>query len=319
MLRRVLRSQLWTREGRRARKVIAQKRARAAAPEVYTEWPAVSLIVQSFNHRGNVERIVDSLRRTAAEELIVCEDGSLDGSDLAWRQHLQRPNDFLILSNDLHEIRTYNRAASLSRGEIIGFLQDDDIPPRSPDWLSDAISLFRRHPGLAVLGCWNGCVLDLGDFDRSVGYGPNYFERSGEPISHLDPETGIPFMYVDVVGIGPIFCRRTDFEALGGFESRLSEPGEPGIWLDYDLCLRAWTSGRHVGLYETAPFDRNVGGQGTVLYSGAKRFENWSKNGRHVERSFGAQMSSIHRTLAELNSSLSRRLEPTREKRSPAG
>ena len=69
-------------------------------------------------------------------------------------------------TNDLHELRTYSGAAGL-RGEFIVFLQDDDMPPRSTEWLSNALSLLRKHPKLSLLGCWNGCVLDLGDLERS--------------------------------------------------------------------------------------------------------------------------------------------------------
>ena len=295
------------------RKVMARKRASAAAGRTYSHTPSVSVLIQSFNHRSNIPAIVESIRRTAADELIVCEDGSSDGSERIWRRHLDRPNDFLIITNDLHELRSYSRAAALARGEFIVFLQDDDIPPRTTDWLSHALSLLRRHPKLAVLGCWNGCVLDLDDLESSVLYGPNDWElgagwtRSEDPIPSLDPELKLPFMFIDVVGIGPVFCRRKDFEALGGFDLSLSAPGEPGIWLDYEICLRAWVSGLQVGLYETEPFERNVGGRGTMLFGGGKRAENWRRNRRYVEGQFGSQLDSVHRTIGELNRQLAPR------------
>jgi glycosyltransferase involved in cell wall biosynthesis len=280
------------------------KRTRTASPYVYSNTPMLSIVLQSFNHRDNIPDIVDSIRRTAADEVIVCEDGSSDGSERVWRRHLDRPNDFLIISNDLHEIRSYNRAVGLARGEFIVFLQDDDIPPKTAGWVSDAIELFRSHPKLAVLGCWNGCVLDLADFDESISYGPNDWEGTGRPVASVDPKSLVPFRFIDVVGIGPMFCRRKDFEALGGFDLRLAAPGEPGIWLDYDICLRAWISGRQVGLYETESFERNVGGRGTLLFGGAKRLENWRQNRAHVEREFGDRIDAVHSMIAELNASL---------------
>ena len=65
---------LLTKKGRTIEKVKARKAARAASPYIYTDSPSVSLVLQSFNHRDNIERIVDRLRLTVAYELIVCED-----------------------------------------------------------------------------------------------------------------------------------------------------------------------------------------------------------------------------------------------------
>ena len=120
----------------------------------------------------------------------------------------------------------------------------------------------------------------------------------------MEPESGLPFAFVDAVGIGPVFFRRTDFEALGGFDLRLSGPGEPGIWLDYDICLRAWVSGRQVGAYESEAFKRNVGGQGTVMFANSTRWNNYLKNLKHVERTFADRFGSVRRTIDDLNQDL---------------
>jgi GT2 family glycosyltransferase len=268
----------------------------------------VSLVIQSFNHRRNIPRIADALRRTGADELIVCEDGSVDGSGKAWRRKLTRPNDFLIESNDLHEIRTYNRAVGLARGEFVGLLQDDDIPPDDPRWVADAVGLFRRHPGLAILGCWNGWTFDFRDFERSTGspVGPG----DSVEAAHAGPfgvrQAGVRFAFVDAVGIGPFFVRRSAFESLGGFDPRLSGPGEPGIWLDYELCLRAWSSGMQVGLFESAAFRRNVGGQGTMMFSGSKRRDNYRANLARVDDAYAEDFSAIRTRIDELNLELAR-------------
>ena len=210
------------------------------------------------------------VRATCADEIIVCEDGSVDGSEVEWRKYLTRPNDFLIQTNDLHEIRTYNRAANLAAGEFICAMQDDDIPPEDPSWASDALTLFRKYPRLAVVGPWHGWAVDFDDprYPVLAHFGAPPFP--GKPFPHIpfsDDAIGKPFMFVEFVGIGPIFFRRSVFQELGQFDLSFSGVGEAGIWLDYDFCLRAWLAGRQVGVYSSAPFERNVGGQGTMIYS----------------------------------------------------
>ena len=300
-----------TKKGQLVRKVKARKAARAAMPYTYNETPKVSLIIQSFNHRGNIEKIVERLRLTALDELIVCEDGSVDGSEKAWREQLNRPNDFVILSNDLHEIRTYNRAISLAHGEIVGVLQDDDIPPLNPAWVADVVTLFANHPDLAILGCWNGWAYNYdsaeADFDKivlsHVGVGLN-FDQPVNPVPRRDPTSGLPFAFVESVGIGPMFFRRKDFLELGSFDLQLSGPGEPGIWLDYDLCLKAWLSGRQVGVYESDAFERNIGGQGTTMFTGTKRWDNFDTNRKLMQRLHAGHIGEVRRKIDALNETL---------------
>ena len=72
------------------------KLERSKLPHVYTDNPSLSILIQSFNHGKNIPTIMERLRLTCADEIIVCEDGSVDGSEVEWRRHLTRPNDFLI-------------------------------------------------------------------------------------------------------------------------------------------------------------------------------------------------------------------------------
>jgi GT2 family glycosyltransferase len=266
----------------------------------------MALVVQSFNHRPNIARIVERVRQTAVEEFIVCEDGSVDGSDRVWQAVLDRPNDFLILSNDLHEIRTYNRAISLSRAEFVGIMQDDDIPPADPTWVTDAIALLRASPQLAVLGCWNGWALDYENPESLVltHIGGEMNRMVDEPVHAIptrDARMNVPFCFIESVGVGPLFVRRAVFEELGGFDVALSAPGESGIWLDYELCIRAWLAGYQVALYESAPFTRNVGRQGTIVFDPKSRIANSVRNHAIVTERYRGRIAPVRAAIEELN------------------
>ena len=64
----------------------------------------------------------------------------------------------LAFSNDIHELRAYNRLAHVATAEFLVFAQDDDKPdvedPSSLSWLLDGLSLMRRHKDLALLGAY---------------------------------------------------------------------------------------------------------------------------------------------------------------------
>ena len=54
------------------------------------------------------------------------------------------------------QVRGYNRAASVARGELLAFSQDDRLPPNSTAWVDAVIGAFRLLPSLAVLGLHRG-------------------------------------------------------------------------------------------------------------------------------------------------------------------
>ena len=111
----------------------------------YVERPQLAFIVHSFNRISNLEQIFRGLRSLGPHELIVCDDGSVDGSHQRWLELLNRPNDFLIHSNDLHEIRATDRAIRYARSEIVCLVQDDDLIPAEASWLDAVLSRVRRR------------------------------------------------------------------------------------------------------------------------------------------------------------------------------
>ena len=291
-------------------KVARAKQARAESGLRYDEAPTLSFVVLSFNHRRNIPAILDRLRLVSGAEIIVCEDGSVDGSTDEWLDRLDRPNEFLVHSNDIHEIRAYNRAIGLARGEFVCVLQDDDIPPADDGWVRHALSLMRHDERMAILGANQGWVLDLaGSLDkiraRAVyGYAEGPTWTYVKPIPTHAQAVDVPFMYVEGVSVGPIFYRRHTFLALGEFDTAFSAPGEPGILFDHDICLRAWLAGWRVGVYGPAPFEKYVGGQGTLLFASGIRKRNAVVNFRRIHERYAGVQSAVDAETARLNGAL---------------
>jgi len=276
-------------------KVKAKKNEIKRSGHYYNDSPLISLIILSFNHRSNIKPIIESLRLSGAQELIVCEDGSIDGSLEEWMKYLFYPNDFLIRSNDLHEIRSYDRAINLAKGEIVCILQDDDIPPSDNDWIDIPLKLFNRFPKLAVIGGYQG---------RGFGNYRIYYGYNKQSIPYLDPDLRVPFMFVLGVNVGPIFYRKKAYNHIGGFDYSYSKPGDPGIVFDHELCLKAWLNGWQVGLYEPKGFIMDIGEGGTKTFSNTDRGNHKKKNQARFMHTYEGEIEHYYRITEKLNNSL---------------
>jgi glycosyltransferase involved in cell wall biosynthesis len=210
------------------------EKSRGSAPkEVYKRNPQISIILQFFNKRPNIKSIIEALRLTTAEEIIIIDDGSIDGSYEDWIKYLDQPNDFLLRCNDLFEVRTYDRAISMARGELICLLQDDDIPPRNNTWIEQALTLFDTLPDLLILGGRSG--LDFLMPDPVDPNKPSEYERIGDiggcpgvnkhriydTALYREPTSGIPFMFTSSVNRAPYICKEKTFSGTGWNQSRV--------------------------------------------------------------------------------------------------
>ncbi len=243
----------------------------------YTDTPRVTMILQFFNKRQNIKKIIDNLRLTNAEEIIVIDDGSIDGSYQDWMQYLNRPNDFLLRCNDIFEVRTYDRAIRMARGEFVCLLQDDDIPPPNNIWVEQALTLFDTFPELMILGGRDGLELmipDPVDTNDQQGYrrigdilnwpGMHKVRVYGPP-QYLETNSGIPFMFTMTVNRAPTFLRRSEFLQMGGINQNYA----PFQFDDDDACIRAWLAGGKVGFYPSS-FGRNFDVGGMSLFNKEK-------------------------------------------------
>lgn len=245
-------------------------RCRCLIPDVYAgRQPRLSAIVQSFNHHANIPNISRALKGSSfVEEIVISEDGSTDGSLHDWHAALPDSSHFIIRSNNLHELRSYNRAMRMAAGDFVVLLQDDDLLPISDEWIANAVKLFEALPDLGVLGGYIGQL-----WDHATGLGFEFGEqrsthgglRSGntKPLQYIEPTTGLPFMYVECAWIAPLFVRRSLLRKAGGLELTIAKRGEPGVWQDCVFSYEAWVNGYTVGAF-SARFERGAGGHGSA-------------------------------------------------------
>tara|TARA_B100000131_G_scaffold311928_1_gene345386 strand:+ start:4615 stop:5556 length:942 start_codon:yes stop_codon:yes gene_type:complete len=226
----------------------------------YSEHPKTCAILLSFNHVYNVDDLYEGLIESGFDEIIICEDGSIDGSFEAWRDKIKEKNHYILRSNDIHELRAYDKAIKMSDAEIFCLLQDDDMIPKNDDWVKEALEYFEDDPDLGILGGARG---RRATFTKTWGIGK---PGTTKPLEYIHPKTNKPFMYIENINIGPYFMKKDLYLQIGGFDKACSKAGEPGILFESEICYRAWEAGYHVALCDQ-PIKDTDDERGTIIFN----------------------------------------------------
>ena len=161
----------------------------------------VSYIIQYFNHRDNIIPMTDSLvglyDGTVENEEIIFHNDSNSDHDI-FNQLKDKYKQFsTIESDDIHEIRGYNKCIQKATGDYIVLMQDDDIIEKD-DWLKNCMILFEKFEDLAIIGCYCGGILPWNQF---------YMHK----IQNNDIQykfNDIVFEFVSWLNLGPFIIRK---------------------------------------------------------------------------------------------------------------
>jgi glycosyltransferase involved in cell wall biosynthesis len=196
--------------------------------------PQVSVLMPSLNQCDFIEVAARSVleQREAAVELLISDGGSTDGT-LGLLEKLTIefcPRLRWVSAADGGPANAINKALHSSRGDIIGWLNADDI--YAEDAVAAAVRSFAADAEL---------VMVYGEAD--------HVDASGRLLHRyptLPPSVGIEAFQAGCFICQPtVFMRRSIFEQLDGLDEELSTA------FDFDLWLRIfrWFPGRigHIG------------------------------------------------------------------------
>lgn len=204
--------------------------------------PLVSVITIFFNEERFLAEAVDSVLAQSYDrwELLLCDDGSTDGSPaIARRLANEHPDRIRYLEHPGHENRgmsaTRNLGLAHAAGELVAFLDADDAWVQEK--LSRQVQLLHEHPTAAAvygrLHVWHGWTRRPEDLAR------DYVQPLGGPPDTLvePPELLTRFLRDDLYTPSGLLFRRDVLDAVGGYEESFRGMHEDGIVLA-KICLR---------------------------------------------------------------------------------
>ena len=239
------------------------------------ELPKLSVVLQYFRMSRNIKLLLE-WKRCPGVELLV----NVDSDDPADRDWLPAPGsdhhshnatrlvaDTIVFSQNIHELRAYNRLARMARAPLLALVQDDNAPPVGCEYLQHLNTLFNDDPTLAIVGMnfgtttpWAPGVGGYKDADAGAHSRFAKVKRDWRRATASDDWTScIKAEYVSCTDIGPYVVRRDAFMRLGALDEGFSYPGQGGMGLDCELATRVWISGGSVALYDL----RGSGGKRT--------------------------------------------------------
>ena len=202
--------------------------------------PRASIVIPvfgAFAHTLACLRAIAAHPPRSAFEVIVVDDASPDDSLV----HLQAIDGLRVHARVANGgfIAACNDGASLARGDVLVFLNNDTVP--QPGWLDALLDTFDAHPDAGLVGAKllypDGRLQESGGVVFADGSGWNY--------GRFDDPGDCRYSYLreaDYVSGAAIAIPRPLFERLGGFDARYA----PAYYEDTDLAFGVRAAGLRV-------------------------------------------------------------------------
>jgi glycosyltransferase involved in cell wall biosynthesis len=201
----------------------------------------VTIIVPAYNRAGGLlEETLDSILAQDYPnlEVLALDDGSTDETPQVLEQYAAADPERLRWDRhpNMGQAKTLNRGFEMARGELIGYINSDDV--FLPGAITKLVAALVADPEAALV--YPGYRIIKGE--------------EGEEISDMIPPEYTAAEAVRlhncIVNVGAIFRRRV-IEQIGGWDASF-------IYLaDFDWCVRAYSVGHFLRLPEPLACWRN--------------------------------------------------------------
>jgi len=189
--------------------------------------PPVSIVLATYNRRDWLRLAIDSVLDQSYPnlELLVMDDGSTDGTPELLEEYARRqpPERFRFSRHEnMGQARTLNRGYEMARGDILGYLSDDDLLARGA--VARLVAELRADPD-------------------AVAVFPGYrmIDQEGEIVDTVRPIEYSPReafrLHDTIIGPGGL-VRREVLDASGGWDPDWHWMGDLILWMRVGLAGR---------------------------------------------------------------------------------
>lgn len=187
--------------------------------------PRVSVVIPTYNRRALLAEAIASVQQQTFKELeiLVCDDGSTDGTEDEVRAAAVRDGRIRFLPGEHCGLpgTVRNRGIAAALGDWIAFLDSDDL--WLPHKLERQLRVAREHPQAEFVYAHAAEPLPGGATRRVTAFN---VRRSGPMLETL--------VLYSLVATSTVLIRRATLQRAGGFDESLRLP----IAEDYELWLR---------------------------------------------------------------------------------
>jgi GT2 family glycosyltransferase/glycosyltransferase involved in cell wall biosynthesis len=211
--------------------------------------PSFSVIVTAYGHGEMTVRCLESIVATLPSwfrgEVIVIDDASPDADAEVVGRFCASDPRFRFVRNEknLGYLRSCNRAAAVSSGDYLVFLNNDTL--LQPGWVEALRETYRRNPGTGAVGGKllypDGTLQEAGSVLFQDGTGVNV----GKSDQCADHPLFTFVRDVDYCSAAFLSTPRALFERLGGMDEHFA----PLYYEDADYCFKVRAAGHRV-LYQ---------------------------------------------------------------------
>ncbi|WP_459939116.1 glycosyltransferase family 2 protein [Desulfonatronum parangueonense] len=192
--------------------------------------PLISIITPNKNGEHFLERTIRSVLAQRVDgvnlEYIVLDGASTDGS-LAIMDRYRSEIDVFISEPDRGPAAAINRGLSMARGEIIAWLNADDLYHQGA--LRRVLNAMNQAPHAAL--CYGGCRI-IDEEEREIRRSITRFKEFFFPLS-----SRFTIQCINYISQPAMFFRRSALEQAGLLREDLKAA------FDYDFTLRLWPHG----------------------------------------------------------------------------